>query len=471
MTTGWDLKGLATAAGATAEKKISADAVHIDSVSTDSRKLAAGALFVALRGDTFDGHAFAAQVVKAGARALLVDSAGAAKLGKLPVPVLVVPDTLKALGDMAAWVREEHGKPVVAVTGSNGKTTTKEILAVLLGQKALVHKTHGNLNNLIGVPLTLFEWKNKAWAGVIEMGMNAPGEIARLAEIAQPNVGLVTCVAEAHLGGKGLGSLDAIAKAKAELYAGLPKKGTAIINADDAALVHAAKAALGKRKAITFGRGDACDVRVERSKPVPGGLDLLLQVAGEKLEAKLPLIGQHNAVNAAGAVAAAMVLGIKVEQMAAGLAKVQVPGARLKVLAVPRHQITVIDDTYNANPGSMAAAFAAQRDVAGPKQRRLVALGDMLELGDEAAAWHRRVGAMATEAGVAMLWALGPNAAETAQGARDAGGTALDYGPKDVDTLCRDLAAQLKPGDVLLVKGSRSMKMERVVQWLRGETG
>lgn len=469
MTTGWDLQGLATAAGATAGK-IAGDAVRIDAISTDSRKLPAGALFVALRGEKYDGHTFAAQVAKAGARAVLVDSAGAAKLGKLPVPVLVVPDTLKALGDMAHWVRTEHGKPVAAITGSNGKTTTKELLAAVLGEKGLVHKTQGNLNNLIGVPLTLFEWKKKAWAGVIEMGMNAPGEIARLAEIAQPNVGLVTCVAEAHLGGKGLGSLEAIAKAKAELYAGLPKKGIAVINADDAALVHAAKAALGKRKAVTFGRGDACDVRLERCVPVKGGLELVMQVAGERLETKLPLIGQHNGMNAAGAVAAAWVLGMKVDVMAAGLAKVQVPGARLKVVSAPRHQLTIIDDSYNANPGSMAAAFAAQRDLAG-KSRRLAALGDMLEMGDEAAAYHRKVGAMAAEAGIAMVWTLGPHAADMADGVRDAGGTAMDYPARDVETLCRDLAAQLKSGDVLLVKGSRGMKMERVVQWLRGETG
>ena len=194
----------------------------------------------------------------------------------MSVPTLVVADTLRAFGDIAAWARRELGAPVAAITGSNGKTTTKELLAAALGARGLVHKTEGNLNNLIGVPQTLFRWRPEAWAAVVEMGMNAPGEIARLTDIAQPTVGLVTCVAPAHL--EGLGSLEAVAAAKAELFDHLAHDATAVLNADDAPLLKASNRVLGPRRVLRFGSGDGCDVRLVACTPEANGLRMQLHM-------------------------------------------------------------------------------------------------------------------------------------------------------------------------------------------------
>jgi UDP-N-acetylmuramoyl-tripeptide--D-alanyl-D-alanine ligase len=437
-------------------------ALALEAVGTDSRSLPPACLFVALRGERFDGHRFCAEAVRAGATAVMVDRKGAADCGVTGVPLLIVADTQRALGDMAAHVRREHGKPAVAVTGSNGKTTTKELTAAALSARGPVHKTQGNLNNLIGVPQTLFAWPSGAWAGVIEMGMNAPGEIARLTEITAPDVGLITNVAPAHL--EGLGTVDAIGRAKGELFAGLSAKAVAVVNADDEVIQRVAAPLLGSQRRITFGRAANADVRVAEAVPSPAGLRTKLVIDGRTVTVELPLPGSHNAVNAAAAAAAAWALGLEPEAIAAALGRVVVPGGRLRVLRGLRDgSLSVIDDTYNANPGSMTAAFRTLGELAAGA-RRIAVLGDMFELGPTAPALHRGVGEAAGTSGVTHLFALGPNAGETAAGAR-ANGAAAESFPS-IEPLLAALDALVKPGDWLLVKGSRGMKMERVVQHL-----
>lgn len=434
--------------------------VRIQGICTDSRQLHPGNLFIALRGETFDGHTFAREAAALGACALVVDKQGYAQIGQLPIPVLVVQDTLHALGALAAWHRARIHHPVVAVTGSNGKTTTKELLAAALGQRGAVHKTFGNLNNLVGVPLTLLNWDSQhTWAAVIEMGMNAPGEIARLTEIAQPQVGLITCVAPAHL--EGLGSLEKIAEAKLELFAQMPSGSHAILNADDPMLTAHSAQYLGDKKVLRFGRASDCDVCVRAVAQHAAHLTFELVFEQRHVHrVRLPLLGQHNAYNAAAAAAAATALGMAPADIVQGLQHVQVPGARLRMLHDVGIGIHVMDDTYNANPASVQAALRTLTDL-GRGHRCLAVLGDMLELGPQTAELHRQVGAFAAKIGIQKLFALGRFAEATIEGFVQAGGQggAFTEYPKLLDSVEKTL----QPDDWLLIKGSRGMRMERLV--------
>jgi len=434
----------------------------VEAVGTDSRSLPRSSLFVALRGERFDGHEFVGAAIDNGARAVLIDREGAAALGDLRKPALVVDDTLVALGDMARQVRVDRGGPVAAVTGSNGKTTTKELLAAALGSYGGVHKNSGNFNNLIGLPLTVFAWPRGAWAAVLEMGMNAPGEITRLTEIAAPDVGLVTNVGPAHL--EGLGTIEAVARAKGELYASLAEGATCVLNVDDPMVRDICVPLAGRRPGVFFGTGDGCDVRVVAQTLVAGGSRVILSIDGTYTAIDLPLVGVHNALNAAGAAAAAWALGVSPQDIAAGMSKVTIPGGRLRVLS---GDVTVVDDTYNANPASMRAAFGALAQLA--TGRRVVVLGDMFELGEHAARLHREVGAAAVDAEIALVVALGEHAGSVAAGARERGAAAESY--STLEELLGALDASVRPGDWVLVKGSRGMRMERVVEHLHGERG
>lgn len=463
----WDLGELARAAEA--DIREGELPMSIVAVGTDSRSLPPDSLFVALRGDRFDGHQFVDTAVGAGARAVMVDAASPWREKSAGVPRLVVQDTLRALGDVASYARRLHGKPLVAVTGSNGKTTTKELLAaVLTAGGAPVHKTHGNLNNLIGVPLTLFAWPDNAWAGVVEMGMNAPGEILRLTEIAAPTVGLITNVAAVHL--EGLGTVEGVAQAKGELFTALGSDGVAVVNADDPLISSVSLAGLAEQRQLRFGASSGCDVQVVSCRNVPQGLALELRLDNQLRSFTLGLFGEHNGLNAAGALAAGLALGLDIDRMIDGLAAVEVPGGRMRVL---RHvkvssdlTVHLIDDTYNANPASMRAAFAAQASLA-DTARRVVVIGDMYELGDDAAALHEETGRSAARGGAMWVLSLGELAHDVARGARSAGAKADAFG--DLEALWQALRAGLRGGDWVLVKGSRGMRMERVVQRLRGE--
>lgn len=461
MNAPWSLDELARAVGAVVRGGELPGAVQ--AVSTDTRSLPPASLFVALRGERFDGHDFVQAAVAAGACAVLVDAAGDAALGDLRVVRLVVGDTLRALGDLAAHVRRTRGGRVVAVTGSNGKTTTKELTAAVLAAVEPVHKTRGNLNNLVGLPLTLLDWPAEAPWAVVELGMNRLGEIERLTEIAAPDVGVITNVAPAHLAG--LGSVDAVARAKGELYAGLGRDATAVINADDPLVQGIAVPLLGSQRRVRFGWARGADVRIERYVPTERGCRVVLEVEGAPLELQLPVFGAHNAHNAAAAAAAAWALGISRDAIATGMAGVVIPGGRLRVIATTTRGIGVIDDTYNANPHSMRAAFAALVERA--SGRCVAVLGDMLELGEDAASLHREVGRAAAVAGVGHVLSFGQHAESVAEGARRAGVEARAVA--SIEELFALLDEELVAGDWVLVKGSRGMRMERVVEHLTAE--
>jgi UDP-N-acetylmuramoyl-tripeptide--D-alanyl-D-alanine ligase len=452
-------------AAATGGRWIGVTPPAAEGVSTDTRTLAPGALFVALRGERFDAHDHLAEAGAKGACAAIVSESWLAGGGAGPaaLPLLAVPDTLAALGALARAHRRRFRIPVIGVTGSNGKTTTREMIAAILATRGAVLKTEGNLNNEVGVPLTLFGLDASHAAAVVEMGMNHPGEIARLAAIAEPQVGVVTLAAPAHL--EGLGSVEAVADAKAELYQGLPEGGVAIANADDARMLRRAQSS--GRRMITFSaakgrRGDV--VVLEIVSQGEDGLRFVLGVGNREVGVHAPaLVGAHNAANAAAAAAAAIALGCTDREIARGLAAVRPVGRRLRLERLPSG-VRLLDDCYNANPASMSAALGTLVALAGPGVRAVAVLGDMLELGAFEEEAHRALGAEAARAGVSALAAFGPRARGIAEAAREGG--LAPFHTEDVDALVRWAKATIAPGDVVLVKGSRGMKLERLVEAL-----
>lgn len=454
--------------GADARAREALGSLEMCAVSTDTRAMVPQALFVALRGEHFDGHAFVAAATSEQMVAAVVDEAGNRALAQAAVPRVVVADTTVALGDLARWHRRRMARPVAAITGSNGKTTAKEMLAQALTLRGPVHKTPGNLNNLVGLPLTVFAWPDAAWAAVLEMGMNAPGEIARLTAIAEPQVGLITCVAAAHL--QGLGTLERVARAKVELLQGLPAGATAIINGDDMPLSAAAAPYLTGRPSLRFGTQASCDVRLLAAEHVLTGempaLSVTLLVDNQRHQAVLPVVGRHNGMNAAAAVAAAVALGLGPGEALSSMRHVHIPGARGRVVHNAHDNVWLLDDCYNANPQSMAAALSTLQDLA-RGATTVAILGDMLELGEGAQDHHRELGRAAAAAGMTQVIALGAWAQDTALGARAAGAQALafpiDAAPKDVARAARK---HLPAKAWCLVKGSRGMRLERVVHEL-----
>ena len=422
-------------------------------VSIDSRTLRDGELFVAVRGERFDGHDFVPDAFERGAVAAVVDSrrAGSPGVGWL----IEVPNTVAALQRLAAWYRSRFGLPVVAVTGTNGKTTTKDMAAAVLSAAFDTMKTEGNLNNHIGVPLTLFGLSRGHEAAVVEMGMNRPGEIGTLAGVAGPTVGVITNVAEAHM--EGMGSVEAIARAKGELLEALPPDGTAILNADDARVM--SQAGRTSARVVTFGLSVGADVRATAvSEEGPVGFDL---AGGDRVT--LPVPGRHNVMNALAALAVGEVLGVERSACIAGLSSFVPSPMRMCIEDVGRW--TVLNDAYNANPGSMGAALETLASLAGGRTM-VAALGDMLELGQRTRDAHREAGLLAAEKGVDHLLLFGSEVAALREGAL-AGGM-----PPDRARLFEDKAAlvealrQISDEPVLLVKGSRAMRMEEVVELL-----
>jgi UDP-N-acetylmuramoyl-tripeptide--D-alanyl-D-alanine ligase len=437
---------------------------ELQGVSTDTRALAAGTLFVALKGERFDAHDHLAEAAARGAAGAVVAEGWLAGGGAPPagLPVLAVADTLAALGAVARHHRRRFRIPVVGVTGSNGKTTTREMIAAILATRGPVLKTEGNLNNEVGVPLTLFGLDPSHASAVVEMGMNHAGEIARVAAIAEPYVGVVTMAGTAHI--EHLGSREAIADAKAELYQALPESGIVVANADDALMMRRAQAA--RRRTVTFatGRGRRGDVVAMDVSQGDDGLRFSLGIGNRELPVHVPgLVGEHNATNAAAAAACCVALGCTDREVQRGLAQVVPVGRRLRVERLPSG-LRLVDDCYNANPDSMAAALATARALAAGG-RVVAVLGDMLELGAVSDPSHRALGAEAARAGVGALATFGPASRLTAEAARAAG--LETFHTEDVDALVRWARATLKPDDLLLVKGSRGMKLERLVEALR----
>ncbi len=458
-----DLKTLMTAVNG---KLVAGDpARKFEGVSIDSRTMEPGQLFFCIKGENFNGHDFIEDVIKNKAAGVVI-----ADRGKLPDKSLLermrafaveVPDTITALQDLAGYHRNTFSVHLIGVTGTNGKSTTKEMIASVVKMKYPLLKTEGNLNNHIGLPLTLLGLNKFHKAAVLEMGMSAAGEIARLAEIAKPRIGVITNISEAHM--IHLKSLQDIQKAKGELFKALPQQGTAIINADDP-LIPALIDKLRVRK-ITFGIENKADVMATDIRPAAiSGYDFTLNVKDKKIPVTLPLIGRFNIYNALAAAAVGHALGISLEMMKTGLS------ARHKLSqrgeSTRYKNMTLLNDTYNANPQSMREAMKTLKEYQVSGKKFLV-IGDMLELGDNAEAAHRQLGAETAQQKFHFLVTVGELAGI-------AGKAAAQSGMGDDHVKCFDshqeaidfLKKTSQPGDCLLFKGSRGAHMEKVVAGL-----
>lgn len=429
-------------------------------VSSDTRKLVPGDLFVAIRGEHYDGFEFIKQASQCGAVAAMVnaDSLDENDGSLTPdIPLLVVEDTRLALGKLAECWRGMFDIPLVAITGSNGKTTVKEMLASILrvaaGSDSAVLATSGNLNNDIGMPHTLLQLNDEHRYAVIEMGMNHPGEIDYLTRIAAPNVALINNASSAHL--QGLGSIEAVARAKGEILSGLCASGTAIINGDDAA-APMWRALIGAHQMLEFGLKADADVCGTWDSQ-PDGMTLNVSAPPGYFTARLQVPGEHNVYNALAATAAAVVLNVPLETIAIGLEKFSGVSGRLQRKS-GIHGATLIDDTYNANPQSFRAAIDVLARLSG---KRVLVLGDMGELGEQAESMHAGIGIAARQAGIDKLFALGKLSEQTI---REFGTGGRHF--ENIEELQSEVVRELDANTTVLVKGSRFMKMERVVNFL-----
>ena len=440
-------------------------------LSTDTRSIQKGQAFLALRGESFDGHAFLGQALGKGAAALVAESFAPAlrrRAQRQRQGLVQVADSLAALQALAADQRRIWGGPVAAITGSNGKTGTKDALAQLLGLKGPVLATRGNLNNHVGLPLTLLSLERQHRSAALELGMSHAGELALLARLARPDVAVVTNVGMAHLGHfKGHAALAA---AKAELVQGLPSGGAAALNGDDLRVRAMARLKPGLRT-LLYGRGRHCHLRLAQAEDRGArGLKALLLLDHPLLgraQARLALKrgGKPGAENALAALAAGLLMGLGLRDMAARLEGWE-PQARWRLQAEPlaRLKATALLDCYNASPDSMAAAFDYLA-LSAPAAPRLAALGDMLELGPKAPAWHRACGRAARRSGIWALAALGPMAKEACRGF---GPNSAAFPEDGHAAAAAWVAERMAPGAWLLVKGSRGLRMERDFDSLRG---
>jgi len=452
-------------AAATGGRIVSGDgAVKLGRVGIDTRDLKGGELFVAIKGAHYDGHDFLGDAVAAGAGAVMVRSGSNIPDGACAVEVH---DTERALGDVAAWWRSRFTAPCVAVTGSNGKSTTKQMIAGIAQSLGPVLKTEGNFNNLIGLPLTVFRWTDEHKVAVLEMGMNAAGEIERLASVARPDVGLITNVTAAHL--EKLHTVEAVARAKGELFEAMDGRGVACVNVEDPWVLEVAKAHTGDR--VTFGMQNDCDVKfLHMDTEGLGEMRLAVSIRGREFTTVLPVPGSHNVMNALAALAVGVALGVDEAASVDSLSRFSPMAMRFERLQMA-NGARVVNDSYNANPESMRAAFRTV-GAAARAGRFVVALGDMLELGEGSPELHRGVGRQAAESGVELAYVIGDFAGDVAAGAMEAGLGESDISVcDDVQQMARLIGDELRAGDVLLVKGSRGMKMERVVDYLKREIG
>jgi UDP-N-acetylmuramoyl-tripeptide--D-alanyl-D-alanine ligase len=438
----------------------------VASVSIDTRTIKAGDVFVAIRGPHFDGHEFINDAIEKGACGIVAS-------GQWPVDskaatwILRVKDTVQALGDIAhAWRRKTFSK-VVAVTGSNGKSTTKEMIAQGLMRTKRVVKTEGNFNNLIGLPLQVMRILPEHEVAVLEMGMNAEGEIRRLAKITDPDIGIITNVNPAHL--ELLHTVENVAKAKGELFETMKKGSIIVVNMEDPLVVRLAGSFEGKK--VGFGMQDGCDVRFGRL--ISEGLSeshLVFYAGGKEYSMRLPIPGVHNVMNALAALAAGMALSVDPKDMIGGLEAFVPMKMRMERVQL-LNGVQVVNDSYNANPSSMQAAF---RTVSSVKRagRFIAVVGDMLELGDAAGREHFELGAVAAVSGASKLFVAGSFAQDVLKGAESKGMKPQDIMTvKDSASLKEAVLKEIRTGDVVLVKGSRGMKMEVIVEYLKNEIG
>lgn len=421
--------------------------------SIDSRTIKSGEVFFAIKGETHDGHDFVEEVLQKKALALVVEKSWLKKQPNLfqEANIFVVEDTLKALQETAHFYREKFDIPVLGLTGTNGKTTTKEMIAAVLSQSGEVCKTWGNLNNHIGVPLTLFSLKKNHKALVLEMGTNHFGEITRLCEIGDPQYGLITNVGRGHL--EFFGDVEGVARAKMELFDYLSPDGIGFVNLEDK---HILKKTPPLKKRITYGFTDTADIQGHLE-----GLDTFgfPRLRVEETRITIPIPGQHNALNALAAVAVGLEFGVSLAKIKEALEQVHVPDKRMQIFT--RAGVVVLNDAYNANPDSTKAALEVLNSIPA-KGKRIFVFGDMLELGETAQAEHEKIGELLKNYPVDVFFAYGEFSHFAVKKVKQQSKMRAEHFTNKTD-LQQALKNLLQPGDVLLVKGSRGMKMEEVL--------
>jgi UDP-N-acetylmuramoyl-tripeptide--D-alanyl-D-alanine ligase len=439
--------------------------VLFQGVSTDSRTVRQGELFIALKGGRFDGHHYALEAFGKEAGGILIEEKKATDFrwnGDRSKTVIAVRDTLQALGDLARSRRRRYGPTVVGITGSNGKTTTKEMIATCLQTTFRVLKTTGNLNNLIGLPLTLLSLTEKERVVVLEMGMNVPGEIGRLTEIAEPDVGLITNIQEVHL--EGMGSLEKVAMEKGELFRKMRRDGAIVVNRDDARVVMLASEFAGQK--MTYGVEGPADLTAENIRLHPEGTSFTLVSEGERSDMTLPVFGRQFVADALAALAVSTLFGIDEERAREALVQFKPYSMRMEVCPLPGGRI-LINDAYNANPRSMDLALETLVELKGAG-RAIAVVGDMLELGTFSEEAHLRLGKKIGELSVDFLIALGQYGPKVVESAVRQG---LDRDrARTAETHSEALAVLnqiLRSGDWILVKGSRGMAMEKIAENLK----
>ena len=420
-------------------------------VTSDSRTAGPGALFVALKGSRVDGHSFMADCLKKGAAACLTEREPAED----ERPAIRVDSTLRAIGALAAWHRGRFDIPVIGITGSVGKTTTKEMIAAVLSVRFDTHKTQKNLNNELGVPWTLLRLEDRNQVSVVEMGISDFGEMRRLTAMVRPTVAVFSVIGDAHL--EFLGDRAGVLRAKGEIFEGMDESGLAVLNGDDPLL----RQCRPDMRRVTYGLTEGCDVRGEDVENLgEAGMRFTVRHKGGAFRVSIPAFGSHLVYAALAAAAVGLELGLTCEEIARGIAGYETVGDRARVIHAGA--LTVVSDCYNANPNSCRAAVDSLMKLAGG--RKVCVLGDMLELGPTTEALHREVGEYAARAGVDLVVGCGPLSRHIADGARDAGAEAL-YFP-DKAALLAEMDKIIRPGDCVLVKASHSMAFEAVVERL-----
>ena len=465
----WDIDRILKA---TEGRMLCGQPVHsFNGIGIDSRTIEPSKVFVAIRGDRFDGHDFVEKVVEDGIKCVVVEENAMnsdllSAIEKKDVVCIGVSNTILAIGALARHQRSLLDIPVVAITGSNGKTTTRRLTSAVVSTTFNTLATQGNLNNEIGLPLTLFNLHSNHQAAVLELGMNHFGEISRLGAICRPTIGLITNVGSAHL--EFLDSLEGVAQAKAELIGQIDPQGTVILNADDDR-VAAMAARAGERRVIYFGISGNAAIRAKEIKDSKDGLDFKLIIEDSSIDVHLKAGGHFMVFNSLAAAAVGWSIGIDAARIKQGLESYRQTKGRMSVIRT-LNQVTLIDDTYNANPSSMAVALETMmaRTTGGSG---ILVVGDMYELGERATDFHRELGGKAAMLGVSRLYACGDHAEHVAEGAMAAGMPAADIIIGSKEDVAADLIQRTKPGDRILVKGSRAMAMETVVEAIVRDLG
>ncbi len=431
-----------------------------EGVSIDSRTISANELFIAIKGNVHDGHSFASNVISSGVRGLIISDDAGTDWQDKGIVCVKVNDTTKALGDLASFNRRRTDISVVAITGSNGKTTTREMTASVVSTRYKTLSSKGNFNNEIGLPLTLLDLENTHRWAVLELGMNRPGEIDRLGEICIPDIGVITNIGFAHL--EGLGSIEGVMNAKGELLKRIKPEGTAVFNADDSRVLYLSTKT--SRKVLYFGLSEDARIKALDVNETTTGISFTLVLPEERIPIVLRVHGGFMVSNALAAASVGYIIGLSSEEIKTGLESFQPVKGRINIFDV--RGVHIIDDTYNANPDSMEAAIRILSSLKGNSRGILVA-GDMLELGEHAESMHKKIGALSARSNIARLYVTGEFAEAVANGAGKEDKNSMDIFIGAREEILEDLKKSLLPGDWVLVKGSRAMGMEKIIEGLK----